>query len=223
MIRRPPRSTRKESSAASDVYKRQVEDLLQVVAWIRFKSNGQLPMIIGQGVGGLITMYFKKKYPKYVRETILVAPVVSEGKTMAPMYRTFIRSMAEVTPRMRLPRAIVPQFLSLGGTEPSLRQQKFQGITLHFAKEVINAIGGVHEVIKSFTGPAMIIAPQQVDGYDLKALKQLLDELSFKDDLSLVEVGNIGTQPLTKEKEFTVVLDSIYSWLEEELGTPIER
>eukprot|EP00826_Nyctotherus_ovalis_P011857 TRINITY_DN13088_c0_g1_i9.p1 TRINITY_DN13088_c0_g1~~TRINITY_DN13088_c0_g1_i9.p1 ORF type:complete len:122 (+),score=67.93 TRINITY_DN13088_c0_g1_i9:30-368(+) len=27
MIRRPPRSTRKESSAASDVYKRQVEEL----------------------------------------------------------------------------------------------------------------------------------------------------------------------------------------------------
>ena len=27
MIRRPPRSTRKESSAASDVYKRQIKDL----------------------------------------------------------------------------------------------------------------------------------------------------------------------------------------------------
>ena len=31
MIRRPPRSTRKESSAASDVYKRQEEGIVGVV------------------------------------------------------------------------------------------------------------------------------------------------------------------------------------------------
>ena len=30
MIRRPPRSTRKESSAASDVYKRQVQSLREL-------------------------------------------------------------------------------------------------------------------------------------------------------------------------------------------------
>ena len=35
MIRRPPRSTRKESSAASDVYKRQVP---RVVAIVTFES-----------------------------------------------------------------------------------------------------------------------------------------------------------------------------------------
>ena len=33
MIRRPPRSTRKESSAASDVYKRQVSEWFKVLAW----------------------------------------------------------------------------------------------------------------------------------------------------------------------------------------------
>ncbi|WP_460366165.1 hypothetical protein [Staphylococcus aureus] len=32
MIRRPPRSTRKESSAASDVYKRQVQEAQQLLA-----------------------------------------------------------------------------------------------------------------------------------------------------------------------------------------------
>ena len=200
-----------------------VEDLLQVVAWVRYKSNGELPIIIGQGVGALVSVYFKKKYSKYTRETILVAPPASEGKSMAPMYRTFIRSMAEVTPRMRLPRSMVSQFLSLGGMEPTAKQQKVQGITLHFAKEVMQAISQLPEVMKSFTGPAMVVVPQQVSAYDLGAVKKLLESLPFKDDLRLVEIGNIGTQPLAKEKEFNVVLDSIYSWLEEELETTIER
>ena len=31
MIRRPPRSTRKESSAASDVYKRQLQDIIAIL------------------------------------------------------------------------------------------------------------------------------------------------------------------------------------------------
>ena len=69
----------------------------------------------------------------------------------------------------------------------------------------------------------MVVVPQQVSAYDLGAVKKLLESLPFKDDLRLVEIGNIGTQPLAKEKEFNVVLDSIYSWLEEELETTIER
>ena len=45
MIRRPPRSTRKESSAASDVYKRQVivpvkEFLKSVNIWRSYRQNG---------------------------------------------------------------------------------------------------------------------------------------------------------------------------------------
>ncbi|SMF47966.1 alpha/beta hydrolase [Pseudobacteriovorax antillogorgiicola] len=200
-----------------------VDDLLQVVAWIRYKSNRQLPIIVGQGVGGLITIFFHKKYPEYVRQCVLVAPVISEGDTMSPFYRTFIRTMAEIAPRMRLPRAIVPQFLSLGGTEPSKKQQKFQGITLNFAKEVMNAIGEVPQAITAFNSPGMIIAPQQVGRYDLKALKEMLSGLESEYDISLVEVSNIGTQPLTTQEELLVVLDSIYPWLEEQLGTSIER
>lgn len=200
-----------------------VEDLLQVVAWVRFKNDGQLPIILAQGVGALIAIYFKKKYAKYTRETILVAPVVSEGTSLSPIYRTFIKSMAEVTPRMRLPRSIVPQFLSMGGTEPTSNQQKFQGITLHFAKEVLYAIGGVSNAIKSLTGPVMLIVPKGVEAYDQQVLETMLENLSFKDDLKLVELENIGTQALARTEEHEIVLDSVYNWLESVLETPNER
>src|SRR5665811_1450691 len=41
MIRRPPRSTRVRSSAASDVYKRQVETLAEQPSWL--VGSGSLP------------------------------------------------------------------------------------------------------------------------------------------------------------------------------------
>src|SRR5450756_3211128 len=39
MIRRPPRSTQSRSSAASDVYKRQVSDLLIVQNWLGWEQG----------------------------------------------------------------------------------------------------------------------------------------------------------------------------------------
>ncbi|GAB5846665.1 hypothetical protein JMUB7538_27110 [Staphylococcus aureus] len=40
MIRRPPRSTRKESSAASDVYKRQGIDKRKIASELTLKQEG---------------------------------------------------------------------------------------------------------------------------------------------------------------------------------------
>ena len=51
MIRRPPRSTRKESSAASDVYKRQpkAQDLFETVEFIKSKFKDKLPKVLYGG------------------------------------------------------------------------------------------------------------------------------------------------------------------------------
>ena len=42
MIRRPPRSTRKESSAASDVYKRQIRDPVEYYSYINLNTIPEL-------------------------------------------------------------------------------------------------------------------------------------------------------------------------------------
>ena len=54
MIRRPPRSTRKESSAASDVYKRQ--DILLSEELNKFTSNGGKIQIRSVLIQGLLMM-----------------------------------------------------------------------------------------------------------------------------------------------------------------------
>eukprot|EP00657_Telonema_sp_P-1_P000163 TRINITY_DN10293_c0_g1_i1.p1 TRINITY_DN10293_c0_g1~~TRINITY_DN10293_c0_g1_i1.p1 ORF type:complete len:129 (+),score=72.53 TRINITY_DN10293_c0_g1_i1:136-522(+) len=51
MIRRPPRSTQSRSSAASDVYKRQVVDVVGVLPDIAGEDGLEL---IGEGSGGIV-------------------------------------------------------------------------------------------------------------------------------------------------------------------------
>src|SRR5665811_1125962 len=46
MIRRPPRSTRVRSSAASDVYKRQIDDLLRCRLGPAATDHGVVPLVL---------------------------------------------------------------------------------------------------------------------------------------------------------------------------------
>ena len=75
MIRRPPRSTRKESSAASDVYKRQVEKKFTQIELYNAKevfltsaSSFIMPIVqiddqnINQGLVGNISLKLRKLY-----------------------------------------------------------------------------------------------------------------------------------------------------------------
>ena len=61
MIRRPPRSTRKESSAASDVYKRQVGDKLDVICEGGFQRGTHMLKALSLGAkacsGGRLYLY----------------------------------------------------------------------------------------------------------------------------------------------------------------------
>src|SRR5680860_1396423 len=52
MIRRPPRSTQSRSSAASDVYKRQLHDISTADIWrVSSKGAGSAELLVGQGRG----------------------------------------------------------------------------------------------------------------------------------------------------------------------------
>src|SRR5665811_1177945 len=56
MIRRPPRSTRVRSSAASDVYKRQLAGLLDVCAGLVGLAFGFEALVVGHLSGGFLDL-----------------------------------------------------------------------------------------------------------------------------------------------------------------------
>ena len=189
-----------------------------MVSWVPLN-----PIIISQGVGGLISTYFQEQFPEYVDYAISIAPVLKETQGLSLASRAMIRTMAEIAPRMRLPRSMVSRFLALGGTPPSKRQLSFPGMTYHFAKEVMNAVNHLPNVFSRAAKESMLIIPQQVGTYDAAFLKKLVDEHPLKDRIRLIEVGNIGAHPLTQKKQVKVLLDSIFPWLEEKLATSITK
>ncbi len=200
-----------------------VRDLLQVVSWVRFKSERRIPILISQGVGGLISTYFQEQFPECVKYAVSIAPVLKETQGLSLASRAFIRTMAEMAPRTRIPKSMVSRFLALGGTPPSKRQLSFPGMTFNFAKEVMNAVKHLPSVFTRAAIDSMVIVPQQVTTYDAVFLKTLVAEHPLKDKIRLVEIGNIGAHPLTHKSQVRVVLESIFPWLEEKLGITIVR
>src|SRR5690606_30753211 len=53
-----------------------VLDLLQVAAWVRHQEAGKPAIIVGQGIGALITLSFTKRYSHFCRALVLSAPVL---------------------------------------------------------------------------------------------------------------------------------------------------
>src|SRR5664279_3970221 len=71
MIRRPPRSTLSSSSAASDVYKRQVTDSAE--AFLKYIGFGGMPHLINLPQEDRIVY----EYLRNVRDTIVLRDIVS--------------------------------------------------------------------------------------------------------------------------------------------------
>ncbi|MFW7382203.1 MAG: alpha/beta fold hydrolase [Oligoflexus sp.] len=191
-----------------------VNDLLQVVAWIRFKSNRRVPLIVGQGLGALITVYFQKAYPQMVDGSVLVAPVLDHKLRLTLVHRLLVRGMAEVLPRSRLPRSLVPRFVTRAPAVEGMVEKTYHGITANFAKELINAVMRVGDHFKQFETPSLIIAPETEQGYDFENLFQMIAQHPHAAQFHPMPLAGIGLQPLTAdEAQLETVMKVMLPWL----------
>lgn len=192
-----------------------VNDLLQVVAWIRFKSNRRIPLIVGQGLGALITVYFQKAYPKLVHGSVLVAPALDHKLRLSTFHRLLIRGLAEILPRSRLPRSLVPRFVSRAPAD-NAPDRSYHGITANFAKELMNAVMGVNENFQQFTTPTLIITPSAEQGFEFSNLFQMIanhpNPMLFQSE----RLPGLGLHPLTSDPgQLEAVLQVMVPWLKE--------
>ena len=87
-----------------------IKDLLQVAAWVRHKESGLAPIIIGHGIGALITMDFSKTYSSLCKAMVLSAPCLELVHETTRMTRFFIKVLADIAPMVRIPIPLCPQF-----------------------------------------------------------------------------------------------------------------
>ena len=192
-----------------------VNDLLQVVAWIRYKSNRRVPIIISQGMGALISINFQQTYPDLMQAGILIAPVLDNRMRMPLLQRVLVRTLAEILPRVRLPRTLVPRFITRFPTESTISSEIYRGITANFAKELMNALNEAAEAFHKYTAKSLIIAPSDAAIFDFSFIEGLLCDHPNADQLKVVCLEKINIQPLSSgEAELAIVMQEILPWLE---------
>ncbi|MCX6130773.1 MAG: alpha/beta fold hydrolase [Proteobacteria bacterium] len=176
-----------------------VNDLLQVVAWIRHKSQRRMPFLIGQGVGALVLMHFQKAYPQYSQRCILLAPTIQE-QTVLPLFsRLLISGMAQFIPAARLPQFFLPYFLPLSDESRERGLEHKLLITARFAQELLQAIRKAAQVFSSLNQTNLVICPIDDPLYSSVRLQKLIDHHPCSSSLEIWNLGGISSQVLTRD------------------------
>ncbi len=178
-----------------------VNDLLQVVAWIRHKSQRRMPFLVGQGVGALILMHFQKSYPQYAQRCMLLAPIVQEQTVLPFFSRVLVSGMAQLFPGTRLPRSLLPYFLPVSdeGMERGLTSALV--ITARFAQELLQSIRNVSAIFKTLNNSNLIICPIDDSLYSSARLHKLIDQHPKATGIQVCEVKGISSRALTSDPD----------------------
>jgi pimeloyl-ACP methyl ester carboxylesterase len=194
-----------------------ISDLLQVVAWIRFQSFRKTPILIGQGLGGLISVYFNRIYPQYVNSTILIAPILQRDIDLTQWRRWIIRGLAQAFPLFRLPPPFVPSFSPRQLAGEAERRRLFHGISANFAKELLDSLNDVEELFQGIQGSCLLILPGPGTGMDFSAIQRMVDSLTgkVKDQITVSYLEGISLQPLTADDtQLNITSDLVVNWLQ---------
>lgn len=186
-------------------------DLLQVVAWIKYKEGGHKPVVIGQGFGALISLYFVQEHSKYISSLVFASPLFSPHESITPFKRFFIKTMAQF-----LPSLPTPLFLSFMYTDIIKKDsRKRRGrLPISFIQGLLNSISQSHKLFLRINIPTLILCPSidAVSRYHI--LKRLLSKHQHEEKLSLVHL-DVGSHKVFTQGEDILegVLGILLPWL----------
>jgi pimeloyl-ACP methyl ester carboxylesterase len=189
-----------------------IQDLLQVVAWIRYKSNRRKPFLIAQGLGALVVLHFQKSYPQYCTRSILIAPTFEEQTALPFFSRVFLRSMAQILPWAVLPSTLLPYFLPMSD-EASQKASSLE-MNARFAYDLREAVRTAAGTFLEVSSPNLIGCPVDDSIYNCEHLKKLVMRHPFADILSFREIEGIGANALCGDpSEIDNALAVIIPWM----------
>ncbi len=189
-----------------------IQDLLQVVAWIRYKSNRKKPILIAQGLGALVVLHFQKLYPQYCTRSILLAPTFEEQTALPYFSRLFLKSMAQILPWAVLPTTLLPYFLPMSD-EASQKASSLE-MNARFAYDLREAVRNAAQTFLGVSSPNLIACPVNDAVYNCADLKKLVEKHPFHDLLSFREIEGIGANALCGDPhEVQKSLEVIIPWM----------
>jgi|GEM_PF-856344 pimeloyl-ACP methyl ester carboxylesterase len=197
-------------------FKDLVNDLLQVVAWIRYKSQRRTPFLISQGVGALLLLHFQKAYPQYTQSCILLAPVFQDHAALPLFSRSLIHIMALLAPRGRLPRFLLPYFLPMSDDAQLRGSESALMISAGFAHELLGAIRSAPDYLQSIVGRNLIVNPIDDSFFNSSRLRDLIAAQNREAYLEVLELPGISAQALTHDAdEVGRLLSVLIPWMQQ--------
>jgi alpha-beta hydrolase superfamily lysophospholipase len=189
-------------------------DLLQVVAWIKHKSQGKKPLIIGQGLGALLSVYFAKNYQKYCLGFVLVSPIIDLGDKIKPLKRLLIRFLAEIVPNVEIPVQLCPTF-NYFFSENGKIIKKQRKISLRLTNELLKVMAQFKKLFHRLKLPALVICPDEDQLYKYDAIKRIIAKHPAKQLMRLSFVETREHNLLSCGPEFVpVMVQKIGQWLD---------
>lgn len=198
-----------------------VRDLLQVAAWVRHKEGGKPPVILGHGIGALITMDFTKEHGHLCRAAILSAPCLELAAEVTILARTLIRILAEVMPMLRIPASLAPRFakeLKHVQQQPDSGDEEgrvtyFPRLTAIFAQELLSAIQRAEARFIEYPGSVLILCPDNDSICSYRDLKKSA-AIHKEHNLEIAELAGVGHNVFTEDESCRrKALDVVLPWL----------
>ena len=203
-----------------------IKDLLQVAAWVRHKEGGKPPIILGHGIGALITMDFTKYHGDLCKAAILSAPCLEPTAEVSPPARLLLRLLAEISPTIRIPSALSPRFTKdLKGSQQSEASEEdkvvyFPRLTAIFAHELLSAIQRAEARFIEYHGSVLILCPEEDTICSYGQLKKSA-ALHNENNLEIVDLPKVGHGVFTEDKAWRdAALQVILPWLDKALNAP---
>ena len=177
-------------------------DLLQVVAWVKFKCDRKVPIIFSHGISAGIVLSFMKRNPRFCRGAILVEPNLSPG--VGKWKRVLVRVLSEIAPRFKIPKS-----LALGMTDSN--ERSLSDVSSKFADEVLTSLQSLDFRSDEILCPCFLVRDKSGES----------DPIFFESERVknvLVEIGNIYSLLDDRVGE---LLDHIEAWVPSMMEIPL--
>lgn len=200
-----------------------VNDTLQVMAWVKHRSQGLSPFLVGHGFGALVALYFQLKYPKMASGYVLSSPLIALKYQPQRWRRVVIRGLSDVIPTLKLPFTLSPHLnvdLRFGENTTVFKVQPFQQqhLSARFANETLDAIDHASARLLRFRAPTLVLLPETDDIADHQLFKDVLYRHKRRGLFQVEQLPNCGHHIFTEHRQaLNRAIAHVQTWLNHRL------
>jgi len=195
-----------------------VSDLLQVAAWVRHKSGGKPPVILGHGIGAVVATQFCIQHGNFCESLVLSSPSFQMKQAVPKVKRLTIGLLAEWFPKMRLSKALLPKLHpSLGYGEGtfihSVKPEMVVALTAIFANELLNSQDGIARYFLKLKHRTLVLLPEKELVNDYSIIGRMIKRQKNPELFELKKIDSNHNMLTEDEEVVQHVVKEILEWL----------